>query len=396
MGDLITAERLLKDFFDQGRIGWEDGLGLQRMAYSQAYFEARSWLSEKMANAGLKTRMDGVGNLFGRLEGKTEKTILIGSHLDSVNNGGIYDGPLGIIAAVEILRSVKEKGMRLNHSLEVVAFIGEEGEPLGGTFGSRAFAGMLPSGYRRELLDPIGIKDDDIKWSKGVFDKYSAFLELHIEQGPFLERQKLAIGIPSGIVGITRLDVTVNGKANHAGTTPMCERKDAMRDAAELISKWFAWADCQEGLVCNIGVLDITPGHVSVVPEKVHFVLELRSIDDSLMEQGCIKIAELAELPHSCSVSIATRGVKPAVLLDKNLVAIIKESAERAGLPFAVMPSGASHDSSPIAHVIPTGMIFVPSRGGVSHSKEEFTSEDDILRGAELLSDVVMAVDAQL
>ena len=144
-----------------------------------------------------------MGNLFGRLEGKNKKTILAGSHLDSVDNGGIYDGPLGIIAALEVLRTVKESGELPKHSLEVVAFIGEEGEPLGGTFGSRAFAGLLPAGYRREQLARFSVGEKAIAESKGELDKYAAFIELHIEQGPFLERRGIEIGVPSGIVGIT-------------------------------------------------------------------------------------------------------------------------------------------------------------------------------------------------
>lgn len=393
MAPAINENRFLNDLFAQGKIGWRAGHGLQRLAYSTSYLEARAWLKGKMEEAGLKTRVDGVGNLFGRLEGKSKKAILTGSHLDSVDNGGIYDGPLGIIAALEVLRTVKESGELPKHSLEVVAFIGEEGEPLGGTFGSRAFAGLLPTGYRREQLARFSVGEKAIAESKGELDKYAAFIELHIEQGPFLERRGIEIGVPSGIVGITRLAVSVKGAANHAGTTPMAERKDAMRAAAELIHNWFGWMDGQKELVCNIGVLELSPGHVSVVPEEARFVLELRSIDDAAVERACSKFSAMAERSAPCSVSIEKLGAKPAVLLDERLVKTIKESAGKAGYSAAVMPSGASHDSSPLAHVIPTGMIFVPSHNGISHSKDEFTSDADLIRGAKVLKEAVLRID---
>lgn len=392
----VDGKRFLEDLFAQGKIGWVKGRGLQRTAYSAPYFEARAWLKGKMEEVGLETRIDGVGNLFGRLKGKNKETILIGSHLDSVDNGGIYDGPLGIIAALEVLRAVKDAGDILKHSLEVVAFVGEEGEPLGGTFGSRAFAGLLPSDYRQDILAKFGVDENAVAASKGDLGNYAAFLELHIEQGPFLERKGFDIGVPAGIGGITRLEVRVRGMANHAGTTPMSERKDAMRASADLIHDWFAWMDGQKNLVCNIGVMKIVPGHVSVVPEEACFVLELRSIDDAAVKRACAEVSAMAKRVSPCTASIKKLGAKPVVLLDKRLVKKIKDSADKAGLSAVVMPSGASHDSSPIAHVIPTGMIFVPSHDGVSHSKDEFTTDDDVLHGVELLKEAVLAIDRDL
>lgn len=393
MVSAINKSRFLDDLFTQGKIGWKDGVGLQRQAYSKSYLEARDWLKAKMEDTGLKTRVDGVGNLFGCLEGKTETTILLGSHLDSVNNGGVYDGPLGIVAALEVLRVLKEEGELTEHSFEVVAFIGEEGEPLGGTFGSRVFAGLLPPNYRTDILSKFGIDENAITKSRGDFEKYAAFIELHIEQGPFLERNGFDVGIPSGIVGITRLGIRVKGVANHAGTTPMAERRDAMRSAAELINNWFAWMDGQESLVCNVGVLNVVPMHVSIVPEEVYFVLELRSIDDTAVETACSQVSKMARDITKCSVTIETLGAKSAVLLDDKIVRLIKDVAAEAKYSAVVMPSGASHDSSPISHVMPTGMIFVPSRDGISHSKDEFTSDRDVVRGAELLKAVVCEID---
>lgn len=394
MAPAINANRLLSDLYAQGHIGWRDDEGMQRIAYSRAYFDARSWLRTRMEESGLQTRVDRVGNLFGRVEGRSGKTILIGSHLDSVNNGGIYDGAMGIIAALEVVRCLKESRQgEQNNSLEVAAFIGEEGEPLGGTFGSRAFAGLLPGDYRKNQLEAFGITEKDVVTSKCVSDNYIAFLELHIEQGPVLERQGMSIGVPSGIVGIMRLEVSVDGEANHAGTTPMRERKDALRSAVGLISKWFEWVDTQDTLVCNIGKLSIAPGHVSVVPQHVTFIIEIRSVDDNVLALAYKHVLELIRDVTPCTATVKKIDGKSPVLLNNTLIGTICQCAERRGLSYIIMPSGASHDSSPLAHVMPTAMLFVPSHNGISHSIEEFTEEKDIINGAQLLCDTVLALD---
>lgn len=394
MSDIINPQRLLTDLYEQGKIGWNNGRGLTRKAYSEIYIAARKWLKDKMDCAGLCTRVDCVGNLLGRLEGRTEKTILIGSHLDSVENGGIYDGPLGIMAGLEVVRGLKDHNIALSHSLEIAAFVGEEGEPLGGTFGSRAFAGLLPSDYRKNQLEAFGITEKDVVSSKCVSGNYVAFLELHIEQGPVLERKGISIGVPSGIVGIMRLEVSVDGEANHAGTTPMQERKDALRSAVGLISKWFEWVDTQqETLVCNIGRLSVAPGHVSVVPQRVTFIIEIRSVDDNVLALAYKHVLELIRDVTPCTATVKKIDGKSPVLLNSRLIGTICQCAERRGLSYIIMPSGASHDSSPLAHVMPTAMLFVPSRNGISHSIEEFTEEKDIINGAQLLCDTVLALD---
>lgn len=394
----INKKRFLTDFYYLGQIGWVDGEGLQRVSYSKSYVEAREWLRTRMEKYGLNTRIDRIGNLFGRIEGKTASTILLGSHLDSVKNGGIYDGQLGIISALEALASIKENGIITNKSFEVVAFVAEEGEPLGGTFGSRTFAGLIPEGYKEDTLAALDITALDIKSSKGDIGKYIAFLELHIEQGPFLERKGLDIGIPSGIVGISRSEITIIGAANHAGTTPISERKDAMRIAADIIHKWFEWMDRQDNIVCNIGRISIIPGHVSVVPEKVTFLLELRSLDDNLVKYANNFFKEICDFYQDkpCSIKIKSLGCKPAVSLDPSLIELIKYTAQKMEMKTIIMPSGASHDSSPMANIMPTAMIFVPSHEGISHAKGEYTPDKNIVLGAELLLKSVLEMDRVL
>jgi len=391
----INRDRLLENLRTQGRIGWEEGQGLKRAAYTQAYNEARDWLRGKMETAGLKTRVDRVGNLFGRLEGKNRSAILTGSHLDSVYNGGIYDGPLGIISALEAIAVIKENGIKTENSIEAVAFIAEEGEPLGGTFGSRAFAGLLPDGYKRDILKGLGLDDSDIRASKGDLQNYAAFVELHIEQGPYLERNGIEIGIPSGIVGISRHNITVRGSANHAGTTPMPERKDALRAAADIIHDWFKWMDGISDTVCNIGKISALPGHVSVVPEETSFPLEIRSIYDESIDRAVRAFERIAEAHREkpCLVTIDAADRKSPVLLDERLIDIIRGTADAMGLSNVVMPSGASHDTSPIARVIPAAMIFVPSRGGISHSKDEYTPDENVICGAEVLLGSLLNID---
>lgn len=389
----IDGQRLNQTLKKLGEIGWVEGEGLQRPAYTEAYFEAQAFLRREMESAGLQTRVDSVGNLFGVLPGESGKKILTGSHLDSVYNGGIYDGPLGIAAGLEALRSMKEQGYVPKHTMEVAAFIAEEGEPLGGTFGSRAFAGMIAPGYKNDTLKRFGLSDDDVAASKAERSDYAAFLELHIEQGPYLERKGLPLGIPSGIVGIARYNVVIEGAANHAGTTPMRERSDAMRAAADLIHEWYLYMDLQNDLVCNVGVLDIVPAHVSVVPEKVTFCLELRSLSEEKLKEAADEMQTLiADMPR-CKGHMESLGAKAPVALDGEIVKLLSSICEAKQWPAEIMPSGASHDAAAIAKVIPTGMIFVPSKNGVSHSKEEYTSPEEIAHGGELLLAALLELD---
>lgn len=258
---IISADRFLSDLETLGTIGWVEGQGMDRAAYSPQYAEARSFVRRRMEAGGLATRVDGVGNLFGRIEGSEEgaPAIMAGSHLDAVPGGGKYDGPLGVVAALEAARSIREQGIAMKHPLEVAGFIAEEGGPLGGTFGSRALAGLVQELPPADLLARFGLSAESIGASRLDGRSLCCYLELHIEQGPTLERRGIPVGIPTGIVGISRYAVTVAGEANHAGTTPMKERKDAMRAAADLLGRWFRWVDTRDDLVCNVGVLSLTP-----------------------------------------------------------------------------------------------------------------------------------------
>ncbi|NLK18779.1 MAG: M20 family metallo-hydrolase [Synergistaceae bacterium] len=395
---IISADRFLADFENLGMIGWVDGMGMDRPAFTPNYTAARRFVEEGMNEAGLAVYVDDVGNVFGRMEGEDSSlpAIYAGSHLDAVPRGGKYDGPLGVMAALEAARTIREKGLPMKHSLVVVGFTAEEGGEMGGTFGSRAFAGLLEEPLSSEKLAGVGLTPEGVRSSKADPSSVACYLELHIEQGPYLERRGIQIGIPTGIVGISRYEVSLEGEANHAGTTPMKERRDAMREAAELLAEWFAWTDTKDDFVCNVGVLALHPGAVVIVPERVDFTLEIRSLKDSVMEEAAAKFRSLLEAREKVSVSMKPVVWKGAVDLDPLLQDAVEKACGEAGVSFVRMPSGASHDANPMARITRAGMIFVPSVKGISHSKDEYTSPEDCARGADILARAILEADRSL
>lgn len=394
----ISEARFLKDIEDQGRIGWKNDEGLFREAYSEDYIKVRSYVEQRMKEAGLKTRIDSVGNVFGRLEGKDPKarTILTGSHLDAVKAGGKLDGAYGVIAALEALRAIKESGELPVHSMEVVGFIAEEGGPLGGTYGSRSFTGQMETPPSDEVLKSFGITKKDIASAKGDLKNYAAFLELHIEQGPVLWRKGISIGIPTAIVGITRYKGCVSGEANHAGTTPMLERKDALYQTVVLLHEWLDFMRAEKDMVCNIGYINAEPGEIGIVPGEVNFGIEIRSTEKEKTQTAVNKLKEIFSQAKICSAKAELWVDKPPVKLDANIIDTIEEVSHELNIECMRMPSGASHDASPLARVMPTGMIFVPSINGISHNKEEFTENDDLVKGVAVLANTLLKLDAVL
>lgn len=393
----IDKQRLENNLKKLGLIGFEDGLGMNRPAYSANYIAARSFVEQTMLQAGMNTRVDRVGNLFGTLPGKNQngKTILLGSHLDAVPGGGIYDGAMGVVGAIEAVQAIKEAGISLNHSLEVVGFTAEEGGDLGGTFGSRTFVGLTAGKTAPGILNKYELATTDLAASQGNLDNYRCYLELHIEQGPVLWKRQIPIGIPTAIVGITRYAITITGEANHAGTTPMDERNDAMRETAAVMTKWYDFATKQNEFVCNIGILTISPGTVTIIPEKVEFILEIRSTEASITQFAAEKFKEIlaACCPGKSEMSLIIE--KPPVKLDEKIIAAMANGCSDMGIQPIKMPSGASHDASPIAHYMPTGMIFVPSVKGISHARNEYTAIDDIGVGVAALVNTIFNIDRE-
>lgn len=391
----MNKARFLKTVTELGQIGWVEDVGLTRVTFSTEFIEGRNYIAQLMSAAGMQVHIDSVGNIFGKYSGhsNSSKTILTGSHIDSVYGGGIHDGFLGVLSAIEAARSLYESN-QLENSLEVVGFNAEEGSPLGGTFGSRSFCGDFSQIPAADVLAQYNIDKEDIYAAKGAVEDYKAFVELHIEQGPVLWRNNLDIGIPTAIVGITRYKVTLTGQANHAGTTPMQERKDAMRAAARLITDWYALTDSlsEQNFVCNIGTISLTPNEAPVVPGKTEFTLEMRSTDAQVITMLTGLFAQLlnnAELPAKMEKIID----KPPVKLYEPLQHMIKDICDTNKLQSIYMPSGAGHDASPLAFKMPAAMMFIPSINGISHAKEESSSEESILLGVQVLEELLNKLD---
>lgn len=391
----INEKRFLENFHSLAAIGWTPS-GMDRPSYGPNYLKARDFLKDRMIEAGMSVHVDSIGNLYGRYDGMAPqgRAILSGSHLDAVPNGGRYDGALGIVGALEAIQSVHEQYGPLPIPLEVIAFIAEEASLLGGTFGSRAIMGLAPLDQTEEGFRWSGLTRQNIADAKLDPAGYKAYLELHIEQGPILERKNIEIGIPTGIVSIVRYKITLHGQANHAGTTPMSERRDAMRAAAQLLTSWFHWVDSRlkekDDFVCNVGTFSLVPNSPAVVPGEASFVLELRSLSDridaEITEAFRRQLAPFSDFTPSMDSVVS----KPSVALDEKVISAVERAAAVCKLSAQRMPSGASHDAAAMAHFMPAGMIFVPSVGGVSHNMNETTPDVDMLKGVRVLSETVL------
>jgi hydantoinase/carbamoylase family amidase len=394
----INRERLIRDLQELGKIGWVEDKGLFREAYSPVYIEARDFIRQRMEEAGLHSKVDSVGNLFGLLPGRKPDAprILTGSHLDAVKGGGIYDGAYGVIASLEALRSIRESGMELEHGLEVVAFIAEEAGPLGGTFGSRSFTGQMETPPPDEILQRYGLSRERIQAAQRPKEAYAAFIEAHIEQGPVLWQERISIGIPTGIVGITRYQCRVLGEANHAGTTPMLERKDAFYETVVLLHRWLDYMRQENDMVCNVGNFRVLPGQIGIVPGEVEFLIEIRSLETQKMERAVDKLRQILETAQTCRAEMVLTISKPPVELDETLIGIVEDVCCTYHIPTKIMASGASHDASPLARVMPAAMVFVPSVKGISHSKDEYTESEHLCLGAKVLANTIVRIDKHL
>jgi N-carbamoyl-L-amino-acid hydrolase len=382
--------------------------GVSRVAFSDADIEGRKYIRSLMEKAGLKVRGDAAGNIIGRREGRDPKlpVILFGSHIDSVPHGGNYDGALGVLGALECIELLNQQNFLTAHPLEVIVFSDEEG----GLTGSHAAVGELSQealqikshsgktigeGIRFSGGDP-----DNLQSAKRNPSEILAYLELHIEQGGILEAEKINIGVVEGIVGINVWDVTVLGFANHAGTTPMNQRKDALVAAARLIDSVNHIAKSIPGRqVATVGTIEAEPGAPNVIPGKVVMSLEIRDLEKSKIDLVFEKVKQSSEkiaADTGTTISFAALDVTavPAPT-DPRLRKLIQQAATSLGLTTKLMPSGAGHDAQDIARIAPIGMIFVPSVRGISHSPKEFTRASDMANGASVLMQAILKLDEQ-
>ena len=404
----INAERLWADLLELGRIGGLPNGGVTRPALSAEDQQARLWLIDKMTEAGLEVRVDGIMNVIGTLKsGHPErKKMALGSHLDTVPEGGRFDGAYGVIAALECARSLRESGVDLPCDLEVISFCDEEAAHNAGTVGSRAMMGQLKEGElckaKNEGAEPfiqhllkLGQDPNQIASARRDPAELAAFLELHIEQGQRLESEQLHIGVVTAIVGVYRYIVTVSGEAAHAGTTPMALRKDALVEAAPVFTLLPQWvAEQNPEMVGTIGQVTVAPGASNVVPGQCRFLVELRSQQPADMQR--VRDRLLAYAAERQGWSIETIYEKDSVRLAPELIEQIAAAADLEQLSATLMPSGAGHDAQSLAPFVPTGMIFIPCRNGVSHNPAEEITPAAAAEGCQvLLTSLLRIVAAQ-
>lgn len=404
----VNEKRIESRIIELSKFGKDsDGKGY-RVAFTKGDMEGRAWFIEQMKKAGLEVTIDFAGNIIGKRKGKNPslKPIAFGSHIDMVPDGGNYDGCVGAVSGLEIMETLKENNMVTNHPLELMVFSDEEGiltgsKALGGGFDEERLKTISQSGLTvREGINTIGGNADSISKVSRKKDDLLAFLELHIEQGGILEKENIQIGVVEGIVGIEHWEVTVKGFANHAGTTPMNLRNDALLSAAKLIIAINEVITGREGRqVGTVGKISVQPGAFNVVPGEVVLGLEVRDLSyDKIWELFDEIENRAAKIAASSGTTITFKdqlvAAKPA-LTDKSIQDIIVQSANELGLTYRHMPSGAGHDSQNMALIAPIGMIFVPSVGGISHSPKEFTKSSDMANGANVLLKTILALDKQ-
>lgn len=391
----VDPARFLADLHALRRFGGDDATkGVRRRALTPDDIAARDWLAGRMQEAGLAVHFDPVGNLFGLAEGPS---LLLGSHSDTQPEGGWLDGALGVIAALEIARALREAG---GPQVSVVSFQDEEGR-FGALTGSSVWSGKLPLEAADDLVATDGTRFAQARAALGARagdfvdpGRFSGFLEMHIEQGPVLDQAGEAIGVVTGIVGLRQLHVTVRGQQNHAGTTPMAHRRDAFGAAAKIAT---ALPDRFAGIVTpqsvwTIGHIVLHPGASSVVPGRAEFSLQWRDIDAGRLDRMEAAITELladVAADTGCEVSVARlRHDLAPMPMDAAMQAALSVAAETvAPGRWRAMPSGALHDASNLAGLMPVGMVFVPSIGGISHAFEEDTAEDDLVTGLRVLAE---------
>ena len=406
----VNGQRLQSTLDKLSEYGRNPEGGVTRLGYSNTDLAARAYVISLMKDAGLTVRIDAAGNIFGRREGTERLPVLLsGSHIDSVLHGGNFDGDVGALSAIEVMRALKEQGVQTRHPLEAVVWTNEEGNHFGiGTMGSEIAGGRLgkeildrkddqgltvADWLRKYGQDPLRLEDARIP--KGAVSDY---VELHIEQGPNLEEQHVPIGVVQGIVGIRDWGCVTNGFANHAGTTPMDRRRNALAAASrDVLAVREVVLSIPGRQVGNVGVMKVEPGAPNVIPGRVEFTVELRDLDAAKIDamwsgvQAKFHQIDLEEkVETQCKLLDSSLPAKT----DPRIQTAIRQAAASLQLPTMDLPSGAGHDAQSLTDVAPIGMIFVPSRAGISHSPKEFTSPQDAANGAEVLYRTLLLLDA--
>ncbi len=407
----INLERVKQDLYDLGRFGYNpEDQGIYRQGFSEEDMKARHWLMEKMEKLGLHVRMDGAGNVIGRLGDPKQKALLIGSHLDSVPAGGMFDGVLGVIAGLEVIRIIQENNIELEHAVEVIGTSEEEGR-FGGMLGAQALSGALKLDWLERAKDSSGLllRDAMAKCQLPYHlameaardpDDLVGFLELHIEQGPVLEQTNNTIGVVEGISGVFKWLIKFIGKADHAGTAPMNLRSDAFMGVADFAHEISRIID-EEGTDktrLTIGSLQLKPGFAHTVPGEVDFTLVGRDMSEEVMHNiadACRRVCSSIARRHKLMFEYEQMSWLAPKPCTNSMVELLERHSKALGYKTLVMPSGAGHDSQFFTDITPTGLLFIPSVGGVSHAPDEWSHWHDVEKGCNVLLNSTLELTAK-
>jgi allantoate deiminase len=406
----IEAKRLKDRLERLAQVGRTPGGGLTRLSYTPVYREAQALVGEWMTDAGLVTHLDAMGSLIGHRPGAVPgaAAIVVGSHIDTVTNGGRFDGTVGVLAGIEVAQAMGEDGVQLNHGLDIISFADEEGTRFGaGCLGSRAMLGLLPGEILRredrdgvtlaEALEASGLDPARVSETKRDPKEMAAYVEMHIEQGAVLEDLGCPIGAVTGIAGPLFLSLQLRGKTDHAGATPMRLRRDALAGAAELILYAERLAkETSPTSVATVGRLEVKPGNVNAIPGEVFMTFDVRDVRqeprDRMESEITFKVSEVAA-ERSLEYELGEMSRLAPVLLSPRVIQAIESSCRKVGVPVHELPSGAGHDAQVMASAVDTGMIFLRSKDGISHAPEEFTTDEDIELGTRVLLETVLTLD---
>lgn len=407
----ISGERLLSDLNQLKSYTDTPGAGVTRFSYSENDTKVREYLRKSAESFGLTMRTDPIGNLYISAPGRDEavKKICVGSHIDTVRNGGWLDGIYGVVSGLEVLRTLAENQSERMHEVEVVVFAEEEGSNFGSTMtGSKFAAGLYGENELDRLKNDAGVSLREVLLECGYppyrreeaiwdFSRVKAMLELHIEQGPVLEQKEKSIGIVDAIYGMTTIEITIAGTGNHAGATPMRYRSDALAAAALCITEAerIAKEDPEGITVATVGKVSVSPNCSNVIPEKVVFTVEVRHKRQEQIQKTINQIEKSVRLiseQRGTACTIHTLAESKPFRMDESMIKLIDKLAAETGVSHQIMDSGAVHDTCMIAPHVPSGMLFVPSIGGRSHVPYEDTDPADLVRGAQLLFDAVSAL----
>ncbi|MBD2258692.1 Zn-dependent hydrolase [Pseudanabaena sp. FACHB-2040] len=403
----INGDRLNERIARLAKIGRTASGSIRRLAFTPEDLQARYQVQQWMVAAGMTVRADAAGNLIGRYEGTLGQVpaLATGSHIDTVPSGGCFDGVLGVLAGIEVVETLQQNQVRLQHPIEVIVFTDEENTMIG----CQAIAGTLdlsdPKQFKttvdvpiEDCLERIGGNWDELKTARRSRMDMAAFVELHVEQGAVLERQRSNVGVVQGVVGIRRLAITLLGEANHAGTTPMDMRQDALVAAAEIVLAVRALAERMPGEpVATVGRLEVLPNAVNIVPGRVTLSVDMRDLSKDCLDQMVAQLdQEVRAIASAHRVQAETASllwVEPSPSAS-SIQSTIEEVCRDLGLSCCCLPSRAGHDALEMGRITDMGMIFVPSQAGISHSEAEYTSPEQCAQGANVLLHTLLKLDS--